>query len=664
MVHDLTRKVGRKLKRYQRRIIDFIINTEVTEKLVHKDYIEADFLYIKESVINSTQYLLSCDSKEKIVGCIQRVCPNAITDAINTADRICDHNIKLFGKDYQFGEEINWHKDIESGYEWPLKHASSINIISLKDNSDIKFPWELSRFHHVVALGKAYWFTGNEKYVAEFMRQVYSWIASNPLSKGINWNCTMEVSLRTINLIWAYSFFRDSKLLPDRFHITFYNFILAHGKHIFNNLENKGGVKNNHYIANLVGLLYISKVFPVFRHSNKWRNYALMEIHKEMKEQVCHDGTSYEFSISYHRLVTEMFFQPVILAKKFYKEFHAVPEFEDAYMCKLEKMIGFISSYTKPDGFAPQIGDSDSGRILVLGNPDFDINSHLHMVAIAGEYFDRDDFRCAGREYYEEAIWLFEGNVKVPMERGFSMNSTAHEDAGFYIMRHDKDYLIIRGGKLGTGGKGTHTHNDNLSFELCSDGISYIIDPGTYTYSRDPAMRNLFRSTGYHNTLLIEGSEQNFFSKKDLFLLYRNSETRTMVWETGPEKDIFVGEIIVRLSDEKKVLHKREIIFRKRIGLWEINDCVLGDIKPKMVWHFHLNEGVNAEVLNEQVVFYTGEENFLILEMKGAEGCNIEVMKAWYSPFYNMRRATCMVNIGMTAALPKEVSFSFAKGRR
>jgi hypothetical protein len=664
VVHDLTRKIRRRLKRYQRRIIDFIVNTEITEELVHKDYIEEDFLHIKENVINSTRYLLPRDSKEKIVGCIRRFCPNAITDAINKADRICGHNIKLFGKDYQFGEKINWHKDIESEHEWPLKHASSINIINLKDNSDVKFPWELSRFHHAVTLGKAYWFTRNEKYVVEFVRQVYSWIASNPPGKGINWNCTMEVSIRMINLIWVYCFFQDSSSLSDRFHITFYNFMLAHGKHIFNNLENKGGIKNNHYIANLLGLLYIGKVFPVFRYSNKWREYALMEIHKEMEEQVCHSGTSYEFSISYHRFVAEMFFHAVILTKKFYKKDCTVPEFDDAYMCKLEKMIGFISSYTKPDGFAPQIGDNDSGRMLVLGNPDCDINNHLHMLAIAGEYFNRDDFRCAGREHYEEAIWLFDGNVKIPMERGVSINSKAYKDSGFYVMRHNKDYLIVRGGKLGTGGKGTHTHNDNLSFELCSDGISYIIDPGTYTYSRDPAMRNLFRSTGYHNTLFIAGAEQNFFSERDLFLLCRNSETRTLVWETGPEKDIFAGEIIVRLSDEKEVLHKREIIFRKRVGLWEINDCVLGDIKPKMVWHFHLNEGVNVEVLHGRVIFYAGEENPLILEMKGAEGCNIEVMKAWHSPSYDVKRETRMVNIGITAELPKEVGFNFIKGRR
>ncbi|NWF73053.1 MAG: heparinase II/III-family protein, partial [Nitrospirae bacterium] len=53
-----------------------------------------------------------------------------------------------------------------------------------------------------------------------------------------------------------------------------------------------------------------------------------------------------------------------------------------------------------------------------------------------------------------------------------------------------------------------HAHADALSIEFSSDGVAWIVDPGTYTYTKDPELRDYFRSTAAHNTVVINGLSQ------------------------------------------------------------------------------------------------------------------------------------------------------------
>ena len=50
--------------------------------------------------------------------------------------------------------EIDWHADFKTGRRWPLRHASLLPV-AYGDGSDIKVPWELSRFQHLPLLAAA-----------------------------------------------------------------------------------------------------------------------------------------------------------------------------------------------------------------------------------------------------------------------------------------------------------------------------------------------------------------------------------------------------------------------------------------------------------------------------------------------------------------------------
>jgi heparinase II/III-like protein len=641
----------------------------ITDNIQLKNY-NVKSSSLKPLVKEQLQKLLSIADKKKIIECIKRLDKNTMQETINEADAICEKTFRVFGSNYDLRDNINWHRDAISGYEWPLDFYADIRIINLADNSDVKFPWELNRFFHAVTIGKAYWYTGDEKYTEEFVSQVQSWIEGNPVNKGINWNCAMEVGIRAVNLLWAYSFFIQSKKMSEDFHVLFLNLMVAHGMHIEKNLENRSSIEGNHYIANLIGLLYISTVFPMIKYSHHWKAFALRELIHTMEKQVCEDGTNFEGSISYHRFVTEMFLHAALLVTMNRHQSYldigninyrllSTKIFGSRYIQRLEKMCEFILSYTRPDGLAPQIGDNDNGRLIKLGRHEDDVNDHRHILTLAGEFFDRDDFRSAGRGSYEDALWFLGGRVKQPVREKLTIDSKAYADAGLYIMRKDMNYAIIRCGHLGTSGKGTHTHNDNLSFELCVNGTPYLVDPGTFTYSGDVRMRNLFRSTRYHNTLIIDGTEQNKFDENDLFLLHKNSEPEVLTWRQSANEDLFIGKNALRLEDGDMVTHRRKVRFDKRITKWKIHDTIAGNGTHDLEWNFHANSGVSIEIGNDRILLKDSAGGLVQMDVRDRQGLSLTVTEGWYSPSYGTKVKTQILKLTIKTEIPFDIDFEF-----
>ena len=88
-------------------------------------------------------------------------------------------------------------------------------------------------------------------------------------------------------------------------------------------------------------------------------------------------------------------------------------------------------------------------------------------------------------------------------------------------MRFDDLYMIVDCISIDPKSPSGHKHNSRLSFDLFAYDKSFIIDPGAYIYTVDSKMRNLFRSTKYHNTVVVDGKEQNKFSESLLFSMVR-----------------------------------------------------------------------------------------------------------------------------------------------
>ncbi|MBL4574929.1 MAG: hypothetical protein JKY51_02380, partial [Opitutaceae bacterium] len=203
---------------------------------------------------------------------------------------------------------IDWRRDFKSGHRWGAMTWYRAVKISPKTGVDIKAPWELARMHHLTQFAFQYGITGkNKKYLREFRNQVLDFIATNPPRFGVNWCCTMDVGIRVSNWLVAYDLFcAYGAEFDEDFLKVFKRSIYEHGKHIRNNLEWYPHLRSNHYLANIVGLLFVASYLPSSKEVDGWLSFSVEELVKEVKLQFNSDGSNFEASTSYHRLSGEM----------------------------------------------------------------------------------------------------------------------------------------------------------------------------------------------------------------------------------------------------------------------------------------------------------------------------------------------------------------------
>lgn len=297
-------------------------------------------------------------------------------------------------------QPIDWQRDCKSGFRWSAQswYENMAGFHAGKPGADIKIPWELSRMHHLPRLAYAAQATPEKRtaYIREFMCQVLDFVATNPVRMGVNWAMTMDVGIRTANLLLAFDLFRaidDTKLLSGAFEAVFAQSIYDHGHHIVRNLELKEGLAGNHYLANLTGLLFAASYLPDSTETDQWYCYALQELTFEIERQFFVDGSNFESSTAYHCLGGDLIAWSTALAigsfqgkgeaisryrpegwagAKELREIGRSPvktkELPRMWRKRLVRVGRILRLLTKPDGTIPQIGDNDSGR-LFFGTP-------------------------------------------------------------------------------------------------------------------------------------------------------------------------------------------------------------------------------------------------------------------------------------------------------
>lgn len=495
---------------------------------------------------------------------IKQILPHIDRDALlRDADLLKDHIVDILGSGKcKLESRINWHKDFKSSKEWPLLFYKRLPIV-FPDNSDIKVVWEISRFHHFVIFGIAYKLTGTPQFKDEFEVQTKDWIKQNPVCFGPNWCVAMEAAIRAINLIVSYFFF-FSESKPG-FWFGYELNLFLHGTYIYRNLEKrfdeKGNeVNNNHYLSDLVGLLFLGHFFSHTSAGKMWKDFARKEFFKEIDKQILEDGGDFESSSGYQRLVTELISCGLLLL---------LNEKEDIPATVIErwrKMFEFICHLTKPDGRITTYGDDDDGRVLVFNNYfDWDRSKLDYLLGIGTTVFGDQyaSYEATGGE--AEELWLTHGlsrKNRLPLThdvRQISKKSIALPQSGFYVMRHKQHYMLVTAPPVRRHG---HNHNDLFGFEIFVNGQSVIVDPGSYMYTGNEDLRNLFRSTRYHNTVHVNDLEINRF-RGTCFGLMNDSNPLVEQWSSQKDHDIFVGLHRGFSENEYPVEHRRKIYFAK-----------------------------------------------------------------------------------------------------
>ena len=510
------------------------------------------------------------------------------------AARVAAHEFDLLGSGpTPLGERIDWARDFKSGRRWPMRHVSLVPI-AYPDGSDIKVPWELSRFQHLPVVAAAYRLTAERRWLDELGAQLGDWIAANPVEFGPNWACTMDVAIRAANWTAALALVADDAAGEPWLEPALGS-LLLHGRFIRTHLE-WAPVRGNHYLSDVVGLLAVSALFSEGREGRGWAEWAAREVVAELHHQVRDDGCDHEASIPYHRLVAELFVCGLQAAEALMPG--AVSE-EDRE--RVRGMLRFVADYTRPDGLAPQVGDADDGRFLPLGDYGrADPRSHLHLFAQAGEPFEPGD------------------------------GHAAYPDGGYWIMRRGDVHALVRCGDVGVG---SHAHNDALSFELALGGQPLVVDPGAYLYTADPAERNRFRSTAFHATLQVGGAEQNPLSTAFLFSMEDRRRAEALRWEPGESGAVFEGRHHGFETLDPPATHTRRVELAGDPPELVITDTVESAGEHELRWTFPL-EPCRVEIAGGAAVARFA--SCAVLELV-AEGLVFEVEDGWVSPSYGRR---------------------------
>lgn len=489
---------------------------------------------------------------------------------IERAESFLKHRFDLLGSgEIDLGEQINWHCDFKSGKEWPRVPFHRIRISDPVDRSDIKVPWELSRLQCLTDLGRAYWLTDDETYAEEGVALLESWEKANPVDLGVNWACTMEVAIRAINILWGLHLFAKSSALSDDFMRQMIRLLYYHGQHISENLEFiADGANTNHLLADYLGLHYLGTLFPEFDSADRWLRAAQRGLETEIRSQVLEDGGDYECSLSYHRLVLEMFLSAYLLGRRNNRPFSS--EYKD----RLTKMILFSRSFVGPSGTAPLIGDNDDGFVVKLAfddptdhRPLVDIGAVLFGLAVLPEL-----------NLSEERFWfLGRQNAKIANKQAAS-RSIWHKKSGYVVVQNSRMQVTLNAAPVPERQFGGHKHNDLLSVTLQVGERPVLIDAGTACYTADYDARNRSRSTAAHNTVGIDGLEQQPFYRDRLF--YLKGEARAVVdlfSSAGPIN--VVSAYHTGYQKRTGIVHRRTLWVSLDERMLAVRDEFVGDSK-------------------------------------------------------------------------------------
>jgi len=139
------------------------------------------------------------------------------------------------------------------------------------------------------------------------------------------------------------------------------------------------------------------------------------------------------------------------------------------------------------------------------------------------------------------------------------LDSRAFVTFGLYVWRSKRLFLAIRCGPIGQDGLGGHDHRDQLAIELWIDGVPWFRDPGSVTYTRDPELRNAYRSALAHVGPNAEQPE-DWAAAPGLFALGSLASPGIPLWFTkfgfaGAQKgpDYTIARMVELLTDRVRI---------------------------------------------------------------------------------------------------------------
>lgn len=479
-------------------------------------------------------------------------------------------------------QPIDWQRDFRSGYRWSESLWHQRIQLDPVPGADPKVPWELGRLQLLPFLAWEAAHTTDVSTRMQLARYIETilldFAAQNPPGFGIQWRSSMDVAIRLANILVTLDLVASLGVRRATINAMLL-YAYDHARFVSANLEWSEGMRANHYLACVAGLSVAAAYFPECPWTVALRQWCAREILQEAFYQFLPDGGNFEASLAYHRLSAEMLAWALWYLRRC-PESRKIIDADPSIGPHLERIATFTLQTSYQSFVAPQIGDNDSGRFLCF-------HSNVEQWIPPHQWHGLPHPYCAQRSHGETytivCSALSEHRLPPPEQRGETpLRSPCYvaPDFGIAVLRSGPAEVVLRAGAIGQRGKGGHAHNDQLSVLLALDGAEVLVDPGTYVYLPSPLLRNRFRSTLMHNTLTLDGLEQNR-------------------WEEGPSEALFwmvsdraAARIVARGRDSELFAEHRAygVPHRRQILLSE-NRLLVRDWCPApealLLFHFH-----------------------------------------------------------------------------
>jgi hypothetical protein len=568
------------------------------------------------------------------------------------ASRVLNHEVDYLGSGFvMLGAEIQWEADLKSGHRWPRAFYLDVALTRLDDDSDAKFPWQLSRCHHLLTLARAARIYEDDRFATELEAQLWSWLEANPPGYGINWVNPMEAAIRVINWLWAIGTLEQWRMVDASLRAALTRSLEVHGRHIAANLERSPLPRSNHYVADILGLLALGAFLTGDPEAPKWLRFSQRELEVEIMRQVLPDGVGFEASLPYHGLALEMFLLGWRISQLAGRPLSLL------YRERLIRMLLVSQTVRHPDGRSPIIGDQDSGRVLPGGFLRPPTHDHLLDVGSALLNLPRLTSTTCPNDEVAWTLGLQAWFRLSDREHRPQAASHAFRDGGLYVLSSGDVHLVARWGGVGQNGYGGHAHNDLSSYEL-SYGVPVVVDSGSYLYTADQVARDEFRSARAHNVVVVDGLEMHALPDRESVQTRQHAGSGVETWEHSSDTIVLRGWHDGYRPQGSNVICRRTIKLERASQRVEIIDDVEGEGKRHVESLMHLAVGCRVTREGPYELSVKAGDRELTIEFEGAGTLTVE--DGWVSSRYGVREPAPLIRAATHAELPVRLSYTIS----
>ena len=405
----------------------------------------------------------------------------------------------------------------------------------------------LNRHHFLRPLALHSAKTGCSKCASTIDRVIENWILSNPVplnsngGAGPTWE-TLTVAWRLREWFWVIGLTWTHPSFSEETRLLMLSSIWEHAR----SLMDHQGHPNNWIIVESCALAITGLLFPQFQEAKSWFQVGAQRIFQQCEKQFFDDGAHFEISPLYHSICLNSLL-----------EFRSVAAFRSTgvpgeFDSKLQKAAFVLNSLKRPDGTWPSINDSGGVR-----------GDYSALTTKIHNFFG---------ELPTTHEKISDGHFNFPEPEHF-------RDCGLVIMRSGNpepdSFLIFRSGPAGAA----HSHNDNLSLDVCFNGRPGLIDPGIREYAPGP-LSDYYRSAESHNVVLVDDLEPSRSALKYQSRI-RPADKNLMV---ESYENLIVAHGLREKEEFEQVEHfhsERTVIFVKGL-FWIIRDFITGQGRHKI----------------------------------------------------------------------------------